>query len=43
VKLAQTGFGGFLDDTCVSGLKGKCDDNKEVYILDTICNSAGHK
>jgi len=24
-------------------LKGKRDDNKEVYSVDTICNSAGHK
>jgi len=24
-------------------LKGKRDGNKEVYFVDTICNSAGHK
>jgi len=33
----------FLADTGVSRLKGKSDDNKEVYFVDTICNSAGHK
>jgi len=43
VKLAQAGFGDFLADSGVSRLKGKCDDNKEVYFVDTICNSAGHK
>jgi len=43
VKLAQAGFGDFLVDTGVSRLKGKRDDNKEVYFVDTICNSAGHK
>ena len=43
VKLAQAKFGDFLVDTGVSRLKGKRDDNKEVYIVDTICNSAGHK
>ena len=43
VKLAQAGFGDFLVDTGVSRLKWKCDDNKEVYFVDTICNSAGHK
>jgi len=43
VKLAQAGFGDFLADSSVSRLKGKCDDNKEVYFVDTICNSAGHK
>jgi len=43
VKIAQAGFGVFLADTCVSRLKWKCDDNKEVHIVDTICNSAGHK
>jgi len=43
VKLAQAGFGDFLADTRVSRLKGKPDDNKEVYFVDTICNSAGHK
>jgi len=29
--------------TGVSRLKGKCDGNKEVYFVDTISNSAGHK
>jgi len=43
VKLAQAGFGDFLADTCVRKLKGKCDDNKEVYFVDKISNSAGHK
>jgi len=43
VKLAQAGFGDFLADTRVRRLKGKCDDNKEVYFVDTISNSAGHK
>jgi len=43
VKLAQAGFGDFLADTRVGRLKGKCGDNKEVYIVDTICNGAGHK
>ena len=43
VKLAQAGFGDFLADNRVSRLKGKCDDNKEVYFVDTICNIAGHK
>ena len=33
VKLAQTGFGDFLADARVSRLKGKCDDNKELYWL----------
>jgi len=33
----------FLADSSVSRLKGKCDDNKEVYFADTISNSAGHK
>jgi len=42
-KLAQAGFGDFLADTRVSRLKGKSDDNKEVYFVDTIYNSAGHK
>ena len=40
VKLAQAGFGDFLADTRVSRLKGNRADNKEVYIVDTICNSA---
>jgi len=43
VKLAQAGFGVCLVDTCASRLKGKHDDNKEVYFVDTICHSAGHK
>ena len=43
VKLPQAGFGNFLEDTRVRKLKGKRDDNNEVYIVDTICNSAGHK
>jgi len=43
VKLAQAGFGDFLADTCVSRLKGKRDDNKEVYFVDTISDSAGRK
>ena len=43
MKLAQAGFGDFLADTRVSRLKGKHDDNKEVYFVDTISNSAGHK
>ena len=46
MKLAQAGFGDFLAmflaDTGVSRLKGKRDGNKEVYFVDTICNSAGH-
>jgi len=43
VKLAQAGFGDFLADTRVNRLKGKRDNNKEVYFVDTISNSAGHK
>jgi len=43
VKLAQAGFGDFLANTRVSRLKGKRDDIKEVYFVDTISNSAGHK
>jgi len=43
VKLAQAGFGSSLADICVSRLKGKRDDNKEVYFFYTISNSAGHK
>ena len=39
MKLAQAGFGDFLVDTGVSRLKGKRDDNKEVYFVDTICNT----
>ena len=33
VKLGQAGFGDFLADCRVGRLKGKCDDNKEVYWL----------
>ena len=40
VKLAQAGFGDFLADSRLSRLKGKRGNNKEVYIVDTICNSA---
>jgi len=43
VKLAQAGIGDFLADTRVSRLKGKRDDSKDVYFVDTISNSAGHK
>jgi len=43
VKLAQAGFVDFLAGTHVSRLKGKRDGNKEVYFVDTISNSAGHK
>ena len=43
VKLPQAGFGDFLADTRVGMLKRKRDDNKQVYFVDTICNSAGHK
>ena len=43
VKLVQAGFGDSLADTRVRRLKGKRDDNKEVYFVNTICNSAGHK
>jgi len=43
VKPAQARFGDFLADTRVRRLKGKRDDNKEVYFVDIICNSAGHK
>jgi len=43
VKLAQPGFGDFLADTRVRMLKGKRNDNKEVYFVDTICYSAGRK
>ena len=32
-----------LADTRVRRLKGKRDDNKEVYFVDTICNGTGHK
>ena len=43
MERAQAGFGCFLADTRVSRLKGKRDHNKEVYFVDTFCNSAGHK
>jgi len=43
VKLAQAEFGDFLTSTGVSRLNRKRDDNREVYFVDTICNSAGHK
>ena len=33
MKLGQAGFGDFLADCRVGRLKGKCDDNKEVYWL----------
>jgi len=39
VKLAQAGFEDFLADTCVSRLKGKHDDNIEMYFVDTISNT----
>jgi len=41
MKLDRLGLD-FLADTRVSRLKGKCGDNKEVYFVDTISNSAGH-
>jgi hypothetical protein len=43
VKLAQAGFGDFLADNRVRKLKGEHEDYKEVYFVDTISNSAGHK
>ena len=43
MKLDRAGFEDFLADARVSRLKGKRDGNKEVYSVDTICNSAGHK
>ena len=43
VKLAQAGFGDFLEDSGVSRLKGKRDGNTEVYFVYKICNSDGHK
>jgi len=43
LKLAQAGFGDFLADSGVGRLKGKRDGNKEVYFVDTICKSDGHK
>jgi len=33
VKLVRAGFGDFLAEARVRRLKGKCDDNKEVYWL----------
>ena len=42
MKLGQAGLGDFLAGTAVGRLKGKRDGNKEVYFVDTICNSAGH-
>ena len=32
-KLEHAGFGDFLADARVGRLKGKCDDNKQVYWL----------
>ena len=43
MKLAQAGFGVSLADTRVSRLKTKRDGNKQVYFVDTVSNSAGHK
>jgi len=43
MKLAQAGFRDFLVDTGVSRLKGTRYDNKVVYFVCKICNSAGHK
>jgi len=43
MKLGQAGFEDFLADTRVNRSKGKRDDNKEVYFVDAISNSAGHK
>ena len=43
MKLARAGFGDFLADIHVSSLKGKRDGDKELYFVDTICKSAGHK
>jgi len=41
---ANTGWvWGLLSGHSVSGLKGKCDDYKEVHFVDTICNCAGQK
>jgi len=42
---ASTGWvwGDFLADIRVRRLKVKRVDNKEVYFVDTVCNSAGHK
>ena len=42
MNLAHAGFGNFLADTRVNMLKGKHDDNKEVYFVDAISNSARH-
>ena len=43
VKLAQPGFGGLLIWRSYEQIEGERDDNKEVYTVDTICNSVGHK
>ena len=43
MKVASAGVGDFLAESGVRRLKGKRDDNKEVYFVNTICNSAGHK
>jgi len=43
VKVAKAGFWDFLADTGVSRLKRKRDGNKEVYFVDTISKSVGHK
>ena len=43
VKLAQAGFEHFLADTRVRKLKAERDGNKEVYFVNKISNSAGHK
>ena len=43
VKLAQAGFEDFLADTRVRKLKAERDGNKEVYFVNKISNSAGHK
>ena len=39
VKLDRLGLN-FLAVTRLGRLKGKCDGNKEVYIVDTISNNA---
>jgi len=39
VKLAQAGFEDFLADARVRRLMGKRGDNKEVYFVDTVCNT----
>ena len=33
VNLGQAGFGDFVPDGRVRRLKGKCDENKDVYCL----------